>query len=343
MAAYRFSGSICFRLGAAAFAFLVSAVTANAHDFYKGQTITLILGSPSGGGYDSYARPLARYLGKHIPGNPTVILQNMPGAGGLRADNYIYNVAPKDGLTIGMASAASLFEPLFGNSETKFETPKFNWLGNMDEIVGTCDVWSKSGINHFDEMLEKDITFGAAGAGSASTQLPTALRNLLGARITLVTGYPGATEVNLAMKRGEVEGTCGISLAALKSVYAADYNSGQLKPIIQFSTRKHPELPGVAHIYDYAKNDDDRGVFDLIFGRYVLGRPVMAPPGVPADRVKILQKAFMDTMTDPEFQAEAEKSKIEVNPISGEEVNETVKRFFSYPKAVVTRAMTAMQ
>ena len=318
-------------------------VSAQTQDFFKDKTVTLILGSPPGGGYDNYARPFVRHLGRHIPGNPNVILQNMPGAGGIRAANYLYNVAPKDGLFIGLFSAASLFQPLFGSNETRFDTPKFGWIGNIDEIIGTCDVWHTAGVSHFTELQTKSVTFGAAGAGSASYQLPAALRNLLGAKIELVAGYPGATEVNLAMHRGEVGGTCGISLAALKSVYQNDYNAGRLKPIIQFATNKHPELAGVAHIYDYAKNEEERGVFDLIFGRYVLGRPVMAPPGIPPERLQTLRKAFMDTMKDPEFLADAEKVKIEIGPSSGEDVEQLVKRFFSYPPAVIAKAIAAME
>lgn len=335
-----FSGqALALAVALAAFA----AHPATAADEFKGQTVTLILGSPPGGGYDNYARPFVRHLGRHLPGNPNVILQNMPGAGGIRAANYLYNVAPKDGLFIGLFSAATLFQPLFGSNETRFDTPKFGWIGNIDEIVGTCDVWSTAGVSHFDDLQKKSVTFGAAGAGSASYQLPAALKNLLGAKIELVAGYPGATEVNLAMHRGEVGGTCGISLAALKSVYQNDYYAGRLKPIIQFSTNKHPELQGVAHIYDYAKNEEERGVFDMIFGRYVLGRPVMAPPGIPPERLQILRKAFMDTMNDPEFLADAEKVKIEIGPSNGEDVEKLVKRFFSYPPAVITKAIAAME
>ena len=330
-------------VAAALMGFCAASGEARAADDFSGQTITFISGSPPGGGYDSYIRPMVQHMARHIPGNPNMIVQAMPGAGGLRAANYIYNKAPKDGTVMGMVSAATAFEPLFGNTEAIYDTPKFTWLGNMDEIVGTCDIWSTSGIKSFDELLTKQATFGAAGVGSASYQLAIALKNLLGAKINLVKGYGGATEVNLAMQRGEVAGSCGISLSALKTVYSADYKSGRLVPILQVGINKHPELKGVAHLYDYAKNDEDRGVFDLVFGRYVLGRPVMAPPGVSPEKTKMLRAAFMETMKDPQFLADAEKLHIEIQATDGEEVEKIVKRFFSYPKNVTTRAVAAME
>ena len=316
---------------------------AEAADDLGGQTITFVLGSPPGGGYDSYVRPLVQYMGRHVPGNPTMIVQSMPGAGGIRAGNYIYNKAPKDGTVIGLISAAAAFEPLFGNNEALYDTRKFTWIGNINEIVGTCDVWHSSGIATFDDMLKRPITFGSAGAGSASYQLPTVLKNLLGAKIQLVKGYSGATEINLAMQRGEVGGTCGISLAALKTVYAADYYSGRLKPIIQLALDRHPDLAGVAHVYDYARDDEDRAVFDMVFGRYVLGRPILAPPGLPPERVRMLRAAFMATMTDAEFLEDARRLKLEIEPSSGEQVEAIVTRIYSHPAPIVARATAAME
>jgi tripartite-type tricarboxylate transporter receptor subunit TctC len=328
---------------AACAAFVTASIETKAADDFSGQTITFVAGSPPGGGYDSYIRPMIQHMARHVPGNPTMIVQSMPGAGGLRAANYIYNKAPKDGTVMGMVSAATAFEPLFGNAEAIYDTPKFTWLGNMDEIIGTCDVWNTSGIKSFDEMFTKQVTFGAAGVGSASYQLAIALKNLLGLKLNLVKGYGGATEVNLAMQRGEVAGSCGISLFALKTVYSADYNAKRLVPILQVGINKHPDLAGVAHLYDYAKNDEDRGVFDLVFGRYVLGRPIMAPPGVSPEKTKMLRTAFMETMKDPQFLADAEKLHIEIQATDGEEVEKIVKRFFSYPKNVTTRAVKAME
>jgi tripartite-type tricarboxylate transporter receptor subunit TctC len=314
-----------------------------AADDFAGQTVTFILGSTAGGGYDSYVRPIVQYMGRHLPGNPTMILQGMPGAGGITAGNYIYHKAPKDGTVIGLISAAAAFEPLFGNHAALYDTRKFTWIGNINEIVGTCDVWASSGITGFDDILKREVNFGSSGAGSANTQIPTVLKNILGAKIRLVKGYSGVTEINLAMQRGEVAGSCGISLAALKTVYSAEYFAGHLKPILQLGFQKNPDLPGVAHIYDYARNDEERAIFEIIFGRYVLGRPILAPPDLKPGRADMLRAAFMATMTDPEFLADAKRLKLEIEPTSGEQVEALITRIYSHPASIVARATAAME
>jgi len=310
--------------------------------FYKSRTVTLLLGFPTGGGYDTYARAVAKHMARHIPGTPSIIVQNMPGAGSLRAANHMFNVAPRDGSIFGMISSSAAFEPLFGNQQAKFDTRKFTWVGNLDESTGTCSVWHTSGINHFDDLFHKEAPFAGAGAGSVSAQHPQALINLLGVKIKLIRGYEGGTDRNLAMQRGEVAGACALSLSALNSAYADDYKSGRLKPILQLGLKKHPELEGVAHIYDYAKTERDRQIIDLIFGRYVLGRPVIAPPALPADRTASLRAAFMATMQDPQFVAEAEKLQLDIAPSSGEEVDKIVTQFFSYPPEIIAAATAAM-
>jgi tripartite-type tricarboxylate transporter receptor subunit TctC len=340
--AARRSSKAAHGLVVAASSLLLANASVLAKEDFKGQTITFIMGAPSGGGYDSYVRPLVQHMGFHIPGNPTMIVQSMPGAGGVRAANYIYNNAPKDGTVVGLVSSTTVFEPLFGNTEAHYATPRFTWIGNVDEIVGTCDVWHSAGIDGIEDVLKREVTFGAGGSGSASAQLATALKNLLGAKINLVRGYSGGPEINLAMQRGEVGGSCGISLSALKTVYATDYRAGRLRPIIQFGLDRHPDLPGVADINDFAKNDEDRGVFDIVFGRYVLGRPILAPPGLSPERAKLLRTAFMDTMADPGFLADAEKQRIEIRPTSSEEVEKVVKRLFSYPQEEIAKAAAAM-
>jgi tripartite-type tricarboxylate transporter receptor subunit TctC len=280
-------------------------------------------------------------MGPHIPGNPTIVVQNMPGAGSLRAANHIYNVAAKDGSIIGMISSAAAFQPLFGNKKAQFDTPKFTWIGNADEIVGTCGVWHTSGISSFEDLLKKSAKFGGAGKGSSSVQHVLALNNILGTKIELIKGYAGSKDINLAMQRGEVDGACGLSLSTLKASYGKFWKAGQLKPIVQLALEKSPELKGVPHIYDFAKSVEMRGMFDLIFGLYAIGRPVLAPPGVPADRIKALRTAFVATVKDPKFLADAKKARIEITASSGEAVEKLVKRFYSYPKSVVEKVSEA--
>jgi tripartite-type tricarboxylate transporter receptor subunit TctC len=311
--------------------------------FYSGKAITLVLGFETGGGYDAYARALARHMPNYLRGKPSIVIQNMPGAGSLRSANYLYNVAPRDGTVIGMFASSTAFEPLFGGDGAKFETAKFNWLGNMDESVGVCAVWHTSGIDRFDDLIEKKAVFGASGPAAVTSQHATALRKLLGAKIQVVQGYSGAAEAKLAMARGEVNGACGMALSSLQSQHRAEVASGQLKPIVQLGIQKHADLAGVAHVYDYAKSEEMRQIFDLVFGRHVIGRPLVAPPGLPNERVTELRRAFDATMKDPAFLEEAKRLKLYVTPSNGEGVEELFSRFFAYPKAVVEKAVAAMR
>jgi tripartite-type tricarboxylate transporter receptor subunit TctC len=307
-------------------------------DFYKGKTVSIIVGYPPASGYTIYAQLLAKYLADHIPGRPNVVVQNMPGAGGIKAANFVYTVAPKDGTALGTFSVGALIDELFGTSATSFDTAKFGWVGNMDESVGTCVVKAKTGVRKFEDLLQKEVLFGGTGPAGGVTQAAMALTRLYGAKIKLIKGYPGAQDVVVAMDRGEVHGVCGISIAVLKSRLAHQIKSGELVPIIQDSARPHPELPGVPSVYDFARSDDQRQVLDLLFGWRVLGRPIAAPPGVPADRLAALRKAFLDAMNDKRFVADAARAQLDIAPASGEEVAKLVARLFSHSKETIKRA-----
>jgi tripartite-type tricarboxylate transporter receptor subunit TctC len=317
---------------------MVSASAQDLAGFYKDRKVTVIIGNWPASAYDLYARALARHMGKHLPGNPTFLPQNMPGAGSLKAANYLYNAAAKDGSVIASFASAALFESLFGNSAVQFDPAKFTWIGNMNQTIGTCIVSGSSGIETFDDLMKKETLFGATSAASNTGQHAYALKNLLGAKIKVITGYHGGNDVPLAMERNEVQGHCGASLNLLQSQLADEVKNGKIKPIVQLGIQKHPDLPNVAHIYDYAKTEDERHVYDLIFGRHVIGRPVLAPPGLPKDRAKALQDAFWKTMQDPEFLADAAKLKLEITPSPAAEVKDTLEKFLSYPKAIVERA-----
>ena len=312
-------------------------------DFYKGKTVNLIIGYAPGAGYDTYGRLIARHYGRFLPGAPNIVPQNMPGAGSIKAANHIYNVAAKDGTALGMFASSAAFEQMFGGEGVQFDTAKFTWIGNIDESIGTCGVWHTTGVENFEQMLKTDLVFGGSGAAAVTSQHAIALRNLLGAKIKLVQGYNGAQDVKLAMARGEVQAGCGMALSSLKSQHAQEWKSGQLRPIIQLAIERSPDLPNVAHIYDYAKDEEMRQVFDLVFGRHVIGRPLSAPPGVPNDRKQTLRKAFMDTMNDKTFLADADKLRLDITPSDGEGVERLFSRFFGYPKAVVEKAVAAMK
>jgi tripartite-type tricarboxylate transporter receptor subunit TctC len=331
----------------AALALLLPAVSPAAAqpvaEFYKGKTITITVGYPPASGYTFYGQILSRYLGDHVPGKPNVIVQNMPGAGSIKAANYLYNVAPKDGTAVGIFSIGALIDELFGESQTSFDTTKFAWVGNMDESVGVCVVRDTTGIARFDDLLKRETLFGGTGPSGGATQAALALTRLYGAKIKLVKGYPGAEDVVLAMDRGEVEGVCGITKSVLKSRLAAQIKSGKLRAIIHDNMNSQSDLPGVPGVYDLAKNAQDRPVLDLLFGWRVLGRPVAAPPGIAVDRLQALQQGFWRAVTDPRLVAEVEKANLDLAPSSGDDVGRLVARLFSHSRETIVRAADAVR
>jgi tripartite-type tricarboxylate transporter receptor subunit TctC len=335
--------ALCIASLVAAFAAIVPASAAEpVADFYKGKSVSLVIGFPPGAGYDAYGRLLARHIAGHIPGNPAVVPQNMPGAGAMKATNYLYGVAPKDGTAISHLPSSVMMEQLFGNPAVQFDAGKFTWIGNMDQSIGTCTVWHTAGIDRFEDLMARPTVFGGSGPSGVNAQHAAALKHLLGAKIKLIQGYPGANEIKLAMAKGELQGACGMALSSLKSQHASEYRSGELRPVVQLAIEKHPELPGIAHIYDYATSEEMRQIFDLVFGPHIIGRPVAAPPGIPADRKAALRAAFMATMADAAFRADAQKMKLDITPSDGEWVERLFAKFFSYPKRVVDNAVAAM-
>ena len=328
---------------AAGFLLIAPAAAEDAADFYRGRTLTLVVGHEAGTGYDLYGRTLARHLSRHIPGEPAMVVQNMPGAGGLNAANWLYNVAPKDGSVIMVVAADPMFEPLFGGATARLDPTAYSWLGNIDESVATCDVAEKSGIARVEDLFTREAVFGATGATSAVSTFAVGLKNLLHARMKIVQGYKGTADLKLALERGEISGACGMSVSTLKTQWKDALASGAIRPILQFGLKRSPDLPDIPTIYDFARTDQDRGVYDLAFGRHVLGRPVMAPPSLPPERAAALRAAFEATMIDPAFLAETQKLDLPVTASSGAEVTQMVRRFFAYPKALVDLAAAAIK
>jgi tripartite-type tricarboxylate transporter receptor subunit TctC len=311
--------------------------------FYNGKTITATIGYPPGGGYDVYMRALARHVGRHIPGNPTVVPRNMPGAGSLVAANYIYNNAAKDGTVIGIFASSTLFSVKLGETRGNFEIDKFTWIGNMDQTIGTCVVHRRANIASFKELFARKTIFGASGPSAVNSIHVRGFNALLGTRIQIVNGYPGSTDVLLAMSRGEADGGCGFALSSLKTTRRQDWESGEIRAVIQTGFEKSDELKDVPHVYDYAKSEDDKKVMHLLYGTHALGRPISAPPGVPADRVKALRDAFNATMKDPVFLAEAGKQDMPIDPWTGDQTEQIIAQFTSYPSAIYTRARNVLE
>ncbi len=311
--------------------------------FFKGKKVIIYIGTPPGGGYDAYGRTLARHIGRFIPGNPSVIPKNVPAASGLVLANNLYNRLPKDGTAIGVWPRGQITEPLFGNKRARFHGAKFNWIGSINKDVSVCITWHKSKAQTTDEFLTKPVIMGGGNAGSTNNQYPLVLNNLLGAKLRLVAGYPGGRDILLAMERGEVEGRCGISWSAAKARISDWLRDKKVNVLMQMSTFKHPELPNVPLVMDYAKTEKDRTALRLIFANGAFGRPFALPPGVPPDRVKAMRAAFMATLLDKKFLAEAKKRRLEVQPVSGEEVQRLIKKLYASPKDVVAAALDAQR
>jgi tripartite-type tricarboxylate transporter receptor subunit TctC len=307
-------------------------------DFYKGRNIDLYIGYSVGGAYDLYARVIARHLGKHIPGNPIIVPKNMEGAGSLRLANWLYNVGPKDGTALGTIGRGTAFDPLLGSKGAQFQADRFTWIGSANNEVSVCVAWKTSGINKLEDVLAKELIVGGTGQAADTDQFPRVLNGVLGTKFKIVTGYPGGNDVTLAMERGEVKGRCGWSWSSVVATHKRWIDDKSIIVLAQLSLDKHPDLPDVPLIMDFAKGEDQQRMFKLIFARQVMGRPYVAPPGVPADRAEALRKAFMATMQDPEFLAEAEKSQLEINPVAGTEVEKLVKDLYQTPKALADKA-----
>jgi tripartite-type tricarboxylate transporter receptor subunit TctC len=310
-------------------------------DFYTGKTISIVVGHEVGTGFDIYARTLARHFGRHVPGNPSVVVQNMAGASGVTAANWLNDIAAKDGTVMATFVHTVAFEPLFGNRSARFDPAKLTWIGNMEESIGLCGVSKASGIARFDELLERETIFGATGATGPLGKFALALKNLVGAKLKVIHGYKGSASVKVAMQRGEVQGICGLPLSTVKSFWRDDYESGQFRPVIRLSGNPHPELKDIPHVDDYAKSEDDRQVFGLIFGAQVLGRAFVSPPGQPPARTRALRAGLMSTMRDAQFLADAAKAQIDVEPMTGETVEALIARFTASSPAVVERAKKA--
>jgi tripartite-type tricarboxylate transporter receptor subunit TctC len=321
---------------------LTLAAPAAADDaYFKDKQIRLIVGSAPGGGYDAYGRLLTQFMRQHIPGNPVIIVQNMPGAGSLVAANYIYNVAPKDGTVFGAVNALLATDPLLFPERVKFDPRQFRWLGSAlrENHIGVA--WHTSGIKTFDDVFQHELI--VAGTGGATNFYPLFVDAILGTKIKMIPGYQGTKQGMLAMERGEVGGNVGITWASVKATNGTWLHDGKIRVFVQFGIKRHPELPDVSWIYDYARNENDRAAMNLAFGNSEFGRPFIAPPGVPAPVVEILRTAFEQTMADPAFQADAESRQLDLDFTSGSEIQSLIDTIYNTPPSVTERVRKIVQ
>lgn len=305
-------------------------------DFYRGKTVTVMIGVSAGGEYDLHARIVARHIGKHIPGNPSVVAQNMTGAAGVTMTNYLYNVAPKDGTTIGMIQNGMPITQALGTPNLKFDTGQFQWIGSITPTVETLALWHTAGAKTLEEARTKEISIGSTGRGTITTTFPRLFNEFAGTKFKIISGYPGGNDINLAMQRGEVGGRNN-TWSSWK-VTKRDWLANKELLIIGYAGPQPKDLPGVPNLEDLAKNDDDRRIIALLLSGTKLGRPLAAMPGVPTDRVAALRKAFMDTMNDAQFRKETEAANIEVDPVPGEAMQKVVAEVLATPAHLVERA-----
>jgi tripartite-type tricarboxylate transporter receptor subunit TctC len=333
------------RLALGLSALLLSALPGQAQsvaDFYRGKTIQLLIGFTSGGNYDLSARTLARHMGRHIPGNPAIVPQNSPGAGSLRLANLLYNVAPKDGTTIGMVGRGISMEPLLGTDAAKFDSRRYTWIGSVSNETSVCVAWRTSKIKNWNDMLSMPFTVGGQGPGSDDDMFTNMLRNLFKVKARLVAGYPGGNQINLAMERGEIDARCGWSWGAVKTTRYSWVTNKDINLLLQISLQKATDLPDVPLLMDQAMSDRTRQILQAILSRQQMAWPFTAPPGVPKDRADALRAAFDATMRDPEYLAEAKKRGLEVHPMSGTEIDKLIEGLYATPPDVVAAAKAAM-
>jgi tripartite-type tricarboxylate transporter receptor subunit TctC len=307
-------------------------------DFYRGKTVTMVVSSSPGGGYDTLSRAIARHMGRHIPGNPTVVVRNMPGAGGIVATRYTAKSAPRDGLTIAGVQNNTPFEPLLGTKQADYDATAMTWLGTPSVETGLLIAWHTSRIKTLDDAKTMEMTAGASGANSAPSFYARLLNELLGLKIKVILGYPGQNEAYLAMERGELD-SYGVTLwSSLTSTRGSWVKDKLIRILVQYGPQKEAELPDVPYGPDLVRNADDKALFEAAYAPLAAGRPFVAPPGLPPERAAALRAAMLATFKDPEFLAEAQRLHLVINkPTSGEAMQAQVARVYQLPQRIVER------
>jgi tripartite-type tricarboxylate transporter receptor subunit TctC len=315
---------------------VTSAARAQSETFDK--PVTIYVAGTAGGGIDLLARALARHMGKYLPGAPNVVVQDMPGAGGIRAANFLAEAAPRDGTAIGTFAGGPVIEPLIGARNPGYDMSKFTWVGAVSKDVGVCLSWGTTSFRTVEDLRDKEMIVAGTGAGSDSDTYPIILNEVLNTKIKLITGYLGTKETIMAIESGEAHGRCSVAWSALKMARPDWLRDKKINVIMQFGLEKSRELPDVPLVLDYVKNTEDRQLMELLMGTMAVARPFMAPPGVPEGRATALRRAFDKTMKDEGFLAEAKQLQLDVEPTTGEDSQKIVQSMYATPRAVVERA-----
>jgi tripartite-type tricarboxylate transporter receptor subunit TctC len=324
---------------------LLAAQGAMAQDgvesFYKGRTVGMVVGFNTGGAYDLYARVVARHMPKHMPGKPGFVVKNMQGAGSVIAANFLYNRSPRDGSEIGLIAGTAALEPLFGGTATQFDGQKFSWLGSVNEEVGACFTWHASKTSTPQQLMRDPVIIGSAG--TSSLLVPSTLNAVLGANLRIVKGYKGTSDLLLALERGEVEGMCGMLYGVVQAERPDWLDKKLVNVLMQVSVEHNTKLGDAPSIMDFATSDDQRSLLRLLIGWTIMGRPFLAPPGVPKDRATALRAAFVATMKDEDFLQDAARNRLDVSPITAAEIERFLAESYATPQAVVNRAAKIMK
>jgi tripartite-type tricarboxylate transporter receptor subunit TctC len=311
-------------------------------DFYRGQTVSLLVGANTGGGYDAYARPVSRHLGRFIPGEPNIVVRYMGSAGGLPAANSLYTVGSKDGLTIGALQRHAPYEALRGNKSIVYDPFKFSWLGSLNSEVSVTMVWANAPHRRAEDLLTTPLIMGSLGQETDSEIEANAMIRLMGAPMQIIRGYSGTAENLLALEKGEIQGLHGVSWSYVKTRKVDWLREGKIRILLQTGLEPHPDLKSTPTVYDLVKSDDIRRIWDLILAPKVMSRPYALPPGVPAERVAALREAFSRLTRDPAFLAEMERSGTEVGFRSGQDMERLMARIYAFPPALVERMVEAI-
>jgi tripartite-type tricarboxylate transporter receptor subunit TctC len=328
-------------LGAGLFAAQSAAAQEGAEAFYKGRSVGMVVGFNTGGAYDLYARVVARHMSKHLPGKPGFVVKNMQGAGSVIAANFLYNRSPRDGSEIGLIAGTAALEPLFGGTATQFDGQKFFWLGSANEEVGACFTWGSSATNTARDLMRNPVIIGSAG--TSSLLVPSTLNAVLGANLRIVKGYKGTSDLLLALERGEVEGMCGMLYAVVQAERPDWLDKKLVNVLMQVSVERNPKLGDIPSIMDFATSEDQRSLLRLLIGWTIMGRPFLAPPGVPGERAQALRAAFVATMKDEDFLQDAARNRLDVSPISAAQIERFLAQSYDTPRAVVERAAKIMK
>ena len=313
--------------------------------FYRGKTVTIIVGSSAGGGYDTYGRLMARFFSRHVPGNPAVVAQNMPGAGSNLMSAYVANVAAKDGTVIGASYAGAILEPLIGqNPSGKYDPSKLNYIGSANTETFLCLARADAPVKTFADVFTHELIVGASADGGSTRDFPVLLNNVLGTKFKIVSGYPGSREIELAIENGEVQGQCGIEWSSVVSTHPEWVRDHTVNILAQEETNGYPDLnkAGVPRTIDFAKTPEQRQILELVYSQEIFGRPFMVAAEVPKERVEALRKAFMETWADPDLLAEAKKIDLDVAPTSGADVQALIAKVYATPPEIVAKAKEAL-